>query len=115
LKTEKQTGAKKSESNDMEIPKIKLITQPETHEAKAIVGYKWNQVAGTRHFLGGKPDGLEESGFPTCDECKKPMTFYGQLDSIGDKFDLADCMVIHNFVCFDCFTVKAQLTKTLAE
>lgn len=98
----------------MEIPKVKLVTQPETQEAKDIVGYEWNKVTGTRHFLGGKPDGLLENEFPICDDCKKIMTFYAQVDSIGDKFDLADCMVIHNFVCFDCFTVKAVLTQTLA-
>ena len=98
----------------MEIPKIKLVTQPETKEAQAAVGYKWNTIAGTRHYLGGKPAGLEESDFPTCDDCCERMTFYAQLDSIGDEFDLADCMVIHNFVCFDCFTVKALLTPTSA-
>jgi len=41
----------------MEIPKVKLVTQPETEEAKQIVGYKWNNFAGTRHYLGGKPEG----------------------------------------------------------
>ena len=50
----------------MEIPKVKLVTQPETDEAKEIVGYKWNEIAGTRHFLGGKPDGTAESEYPTC-------------------------------------------------
>lgn len=98
----------------MEIPKIKLVTQPDTAEAKEIVGYKWNDLAGTRHFLGGKPDGLTETEYPTCENCKKVMTFYAQVNSIGDKFDLADCMVIHNFVCFDCFNVKAVLSQTLA-
>lgn len=39
------------------------------------------------------------------------MTFYAQLDSIGEKYDLADCMVIHIYVCFDCFTVKSHLTQ----
>lgn len=97
----------------MEIPKVKLVTQPETDEAKAIVGYEWNEIAGTRHHLGGKPDGLTEGEYPACEDCKKTMTFYAQVDSIGDKFDLADCMVIHNFVCFDCFTVKAMLSQTL--
>lgn len=97
----------------MEIPKIKLVTQPETDEAKVIVGYKWNNVAGTRHYLGGKPDGLPKNAYPACEDCKKTMTFYAQIDSIGDKFDLADCMVIHNFVCFDCFNVKAILSQTL--
>ena len=36
----------------MEIPKIKLITNPETKEAKSAIGYKWNEIVGTRHFLG---------------------------------------------------------------
>lgn len=98
----------------MEIPKIKLVPQPETEEAKAIIGYKWNEVAGTRHYLGGSPDGITENGYPSCDDCGKRMTFYAQIDSIGDKFDLADCMVIHNFVCFDCFTVKSLFSQTLA-
>jgi hypothetical protein len=97
----------------MKIPKIKLITQPETEEAKKAVGYEWNDVAGTRHFLGGEPDGIEEKDYPTCDSCGERMTFYAQIDSVGDKYDLADCMVIHNFVCFDCFEVKCQLTQTL--
>ncbi len=95
----------------MKIPKVKLVTQPETNEAKEVVGYKWNEIAGTRHFLGGKPDGINETVYPKCDECNKTMTFYAQIDSIGDKYDLADCMVIHNFVCFDCFEVKAILSK----
>jgi hypothetical protein len=98
----------------MNIPKIKLVTQPESEEAKSAVGYEWNEVAGTRHFLGGLPDGLDEKDFPNCDDCGAKMTFYAQVDSIGSEFDLADCMVIHNFVCFECFTVKAQLTQTLA-
>ena len=97
----------------MEIPKVKLITQPETEEAKRIVGYEWNNIIGTRHFLGGKPDGLSETNYPNCESCRKTMTFYAQVDSIGDEFDLADCMVIHNFVCLDCFTVMAKLTQTI--
>lgn len=95
----------------MVIPKIKLVTQPETKEAKSAIGYRWNDIAGTRHFLGGAPEGLKEENYPCCDSCKNKMTFYAQIDSIGDKYDLADCMVIHNFVCFDCFTVKSQLAQ----
>ncbi len=78
------------------------------------VGYEWNEIAGTRHFLGGQPEDLETSDFPTCDECSNRMTFYAQIDSIGDNYDLADCMVIHNFVCFDCYTVKARLSQAKA-
>ena len=95
----------------MNIPKIKLITAPETEEATSAVGYEWNEEAGTRHHLGGEPDGLSKNDYPICNDCKSTMTFYAQIDSIGDKYDLADCMVIHNFVCFNCFTVKCLLTQ----
>lgn len=97
----------------MKIPKIKLVPNPETEEAKKAVGYEWNDVAGTRHQLGGSPEGLNESEYPVCKDCNETMTFYAQIDSIGDDYDLADCMVIHNFVCFACFTVEAILTQTL--
>lgn len=46
----------------MEIPK--LIALPETAEAWKIIGYKWNEVAGTRQFLGGKPEGMTEGEYP---------------------------------------------------
>ena len=95
----------------MKIPKIKLVAVPETEDAKNAVGYKWNDTAGTRHFLGGEPDSKNSSEYPKCDDCNKKMTFYAQIDSIGDDYDLADCMVIHNFVCFDCFTVKSRLEQ----
>ena len=97
----------------MKIPEIKLIPQPETDEAKKTLGYEWNKEAGTRHKLGGEPDGLSEEMYPKCVSCNLKMTFYAQIDSIGDKYDLADCKVIHQFVCFDCFEVSCQLTQTI--
>lgn len=60
----------------MEIPKIKLVPNPETNEAKSAIGYKWNEIAGTRHFLGGKPEDVSEEDCPTCENCQKEMTFY---------------------------------------
>ena len=98
----------------MQIPKIKLVAQPETEEAKTAVGYAWNNIAGTRHFLGGAPEEISESDYPHCADCGNVMTFYAQIDSIGERYDLADCMVIHNYVCFDCFTVKASLVQSKA-
>ncbi len=35
------------------------------------------------------------------------MDFYGQLDSIGDKYCLADCGMIYVFVCFGCYETKS--------
>lgn len=98
----------------MKIPKIKLIPLPENKDAEEAIGYEWNNVAGRRHFLGGEPEGLAETDYPGCDDCGKVMTFYAQIDSIGDKYDLADCMVIHNYACFDCFTAKCQLVQSKA-
>jgi len=43
---------------------------------------------------------------PTC-SCGKTMDFYGQLDSIGDKYCLADCGMIYVFVCFGCYETKS--------
>ncbi|AEM69798.1 hypothetical protein Murru_0749 [Allomuricauda ruestringensis DSM 13258] len=96
----------------MKIPEIKLISNPETKEAREALGFQWNEVAGTRHKLGGEPDGITEEQFPKCDSCNNPMSFYAQIDSIGDNYNLADCMVIHQFVCFDCFEVACKLNQT---
>ncbi|MBU0755877.1 MAG: hypothetical protein KJ645_12105 [Planctomycetes bacterium] len=93
----------------MKIPEIKLTPTPESEEAGKAVGYKWNDVAGTRHKLGGNPEWVQSDETPFCPDCKSSMTFYGQLDSIGDDFSLADCGMIYIFVCFDCFTTKSLL------
>ena len=94
------------------IPEIKLLLSPQTEEAKAAIGYRWNEVAGTRHKLGGKPVG-ESVDIPICDECKKQMDCYATIDSIGDSYDLLDCGVINVFVCFDCLTTCSQIDQAL--
>jgi uncharacterized protein YwqG len=64
---------------------------------------------GTRHKLGGTPDFIQRDEHPTCPDCKEPMTFYGQLDSINDEFCLADCGMIYVFVCFGCLETTTVL------
>lgn len=91
----------------MEIPEIKLIPAPDSDAAKRAVGYQYNDEAGKRHKLGGKPDSIQESVWPNC--CGSKMTFYAQVDSIGDDYDLADCGMIYVFVCFDCFGTESIL------
>ena len=89
----------------MKIPEIKLELKPENEEAKREIGFKWaGENIGQRSKLGGKPEWIQET--PNC-SCGKPMTFYGQLDSIGDEINLADCGIIYVFVCFDCFESKS--------
>jgi uncharacterized protein YwqG len=91
------------------IPEIPLVLAPETPEARAAVGYKWAEPEiGKRSKIGGKPLWLQKPQVPEC-SCRKPMTFYGQLDSVGSDFDLADCGLIYVFVCFDCFETKSLL------
>jgi hypothetical protein len=40
------------------------------------------------------------------------MTFYAQLDSLGDNHCLADCGMIYVFVCWDCFETKSVLQSS---
>ena len=92
----------------MKIPEIPLVPATASDEARAAVGYRWAEShMGHRHKLGGEPDWIQEPEVPSC--CGKAMTFYGQLDSIGDEIDLADCGMIYVFVCFDCFTTHSVL------
>jgi hypothetical protein len=93
----------------LKIPEIPLVPAPETDEARAAVGYKWNDFAGKRHRLGGEPMWAQSPDHPSCPGCRELMTFYGQLDSIGDDYDLADCGLIYVFVCFDCFETACRL------
>lgn len=94
----------------MKIPEIKLEPIARTAEAKAVLGFQWaDGKIGRRHKLGGEPDWIQAEDVPFCPTCEQEMTFYGQLDSIGDEIDLADCGMIYLFVCFDCFEVKAVL------
>jgi hypothetical protein len=36
------------------------------------------------------------------------MTFYAQLDSVGDDFVVADCGRVYVFVCFDDYTHSSR-------
>ena len=91
-----------------QIPEIRVSLNPDSDEAKAAIGFKQNSAAGKATKLGGDPEWIQGDEWPTCD-CGEKMTFYGQLDSIGDQYCLADCGMIFVFVCFDCFETKSVL------
>jgi len=92
------------------IPPFKLIPEPQDEEARNLAKFKWaGKEIGTRHRLGGQPEFLQDNAWPECLLCRERMTFYGQLDSINDEFDLADCGLIYVFVCFGCFETKSIL------
>jgi hypothetical protein len=93
----------------LEIPEIPLHLAPHTPQAKDAIGFKWaGGEIGHRSKIGGKPDWIQGTPGPKC-SCGELMTFYGQLDSIGDRFNLADCGMIYVFVCFDCFETQSVL------
>jgi hypothetical protein len=94
----------------MKIPEILLRPTPASREAEEALGFRWAPPQiGQRHKLGGSPDWLAAPEVPNCETCRSAMTFYGQLDSVGDQIVLADCGIVFVFVCFACFTTKSVL------
>ncbi len=93
----------------MKIPPVPLVPSPETSEAKAAVGFQWaGEPIGRRHRIGGDPEWLQSAETPSC-SCGKDMSFYAQLDSLGDAHSLGDCGMIYVFVCWDCLETKSVL------
>lgn len=93
----------------MRIPEIPLELKPKSAEAEKVIGFKWaGPEVGKRSKLGGKPHWEQGSEVPRC-SCGNEMTFCGQVDSIGDEINLADCGRVYVFVCFDCSETKSIL------
>jgi hypothetical protein len=93
-----------------EIPPFKLEAVPQSDRASAVQGFEWAaDDVGSRHRLGGTPDWLQDDETPACPTCGEKMTFYGQLDSIGDDVVLADCGMVYVFVCFNDFSTRSVL------
>jgi hypothetical protein len=89
------------------IPEIPLQLAPKTAEARAVIGFQWaGDGIGQRSKIGGEPDWLQKPQVQTC-SCGEHMSFYGQLDSVGDKVCLADCGMIYVFICFGCFETRS--------
>jgi hypothetical protein len=92
----------------LRIPPFRLVSEPLDEEARNTPGFKWaDQKIGKRHQLGGDPDFLQQAAYPLCQACGEMMTFYAQLDSISDKFCIADCGMIYVFVCMGCNTTTS--------
>jgi hypothetical protein len=91
------------------IPAFRLIPEPIDDEAPELLECERGVASiNERHRLGGKPDFIEAEEIPVC-AFGNPMTFYAQLDSVSEKFVLADRGMIYVFVCFNCFETKAVL------
>jgi hypothetical protein len=77
------------------IPPVPLVPAPETPEAAAAVGFQWaGAPIGLRHRIGGDPDWIQSPDIPDC-SCGKQMTFYAQVDSLGDAHVIGDCGMIY--------------------
>ena len=87
-------------------PTIKLVMVPQNEEAKSII--KWEHCDfESKHQLGGEPSFIQDEDWPRCPWCKEKMSFYGQLDSVGDDMCISDCGMIYVFFCFECNEPKA--------
>jgi hypothetical protein len=96
-----------------QIPPFRLTAHPLTPAAEAVAGFKWaSDEVGTRHRIGGSPADLPESDYPRCPSCDERMSFYAQLDSVGDDIALADVGLVLVFVCFGCFEAAALVQST---
>lgn len=96
----------------MNIPEIPLRLVPDSDEAKRVIGFKWaGGDVGRRSKIGGEPTWIVGDETPTC-SCGSPMTFYGQLDSVGDDVCLADVGIVYVFVCFNCYETKSVLQSS---
>lgn len=93
----------------MKIPPIPLIPKPETPEGEAVVGFRWaGKPIGERHRIGGEPDWIQDADVPVC-ACEKSMSFYAQLDSLGDQVTIGDGGMVYVFICWDCLTTQSVL------
>jgi hypothetical protein len=91
------------------LPEIRLKMLPDTPETITLVKGSGREAAGDRHKLGGDPDWIQAEETPSCGECDEPMTFYGQLDHLGDVEGLKDDGMIYVFLCRECYTTEAVL------
>ncbi|ANH67792.1 hypothetical protein ABE85_09775 [Mitsuaria sp. 7] len=93
----------------MKIPAVPLVPAPETPESQAIVGFKRaGHPMGARHRIGGDPEWIQDPDIPACG-CAQPMSFYAQIDSLGDAVCIGDCGMVYVFICWDCLTTKSVL------
>lgn len=85
-------------------PPIKLV--PDAHDARA-VGVDDEQMEKSAFKVGGEPDWLQAPEVPVC--CGEPMFFYGQLDSLGGEYTIADMGRLYVFLCRSCSSSRSIL------
>ena len=80
---------------------------------------------GVRSKLGGEPDWVQHPEVPKCRDCKQPMMFIAQIDSVEhdephnphatdclsgqQEYMFGDVGMIYVFMCFGCMETKSIL------
>ena len=101
------------QDNQKQLPLIKLRREPQDEEGRSAIGFRYaGGDIGDRNYIGGTPQWLQGEDTPRCPHCQGKMTFYGQLDSIGDNFAIADCGLIYVFFCFVCNAAEAVVQSS---
>ena len=109
-----------------ETPKPKVLREYKMFFKKVPQGKKAvpnPDKLGLRSKLGGEPDWEQRPVVVKCRECKKPMTFIAQIDSMEHESDdnplsceylppdlhymFVDVGMLYVFFCFDCFETKS--------
>ncbi|MBG6143025.1 MAG: hypothetical protein RIE06_29125 [Roseibium album] len=94
----------------MKIPEYKIELVPRSDQAERSQGFAWaDPEIGTRSKIGGEPDFIQGQEIPSCPGCGNRMSFFSQIDSIGDELSFADVGILYTFVCFGCFEAESVI------
>jgi hypothetical protein len=88
-----------------ELPPFRAIPDPSDALAMSIAPYNpkiHSCTLGKRHRFGGSPEWIQQQEHPKCDRCSCDLTFFAQLDAIGEGYRLGDAGLIYVFFCFRC-------------
>lgn len=83
------------------IPETRLMPRPATFRSRLQALLNTATLRNDAlHKIGGEPDWIQGDETPYC--CSQPAMFYGQLGSLGGKYDLIDNGIIYVFICRKC-------------
>lgn len=102
-KSEEVPSTSSQNANESLLP-IKLV--PDAEDSLA-AGLSDRQFADSEFKVGGTPDWLQAPSTPVC--CGEPMLFYGQLDSLGGDYAIADMGRLYVFLCKSCTSSQSIL------
>ena len=87
-------------------PENRLMPRPDTISDRLQAVFNLARFGSERlHKIGGEPDWIQDDETPEC--CGQTAIFYGQLGSLGGKYDLIDNGLIYVFICRKCLNAHA--------